>query len=97
MNIPKFALDNSKIVYFFLALLIVGGVASFGRLGKKEDSPFVIKQVVLVTQYPGATPTEVEQLITEPIEREVQTLAGVYKIKSDSVTGQLLGQVGQSN
>lgn len=87
MNIPKFALDNSKVIYFFLALLIVGGVASFGRLGKKEDSPFVIKQVVLVTQYPGATPTEVEQLITEPIEREVQTLAGVYKIKSDSYFG----------
>lgn len=87
MNIPKFALDNSKIVYFFLFFMLIGGVLSFGKLGKKEDAPFVIKQVVLVTQYPGATAQEVEKLITEPIEREVQSLAGVYKIRSDSFFG----------
>lgn len=87
MNIPKFAIENAKIVYFFLAIMLVGGVISFGRLGKKEDAPFVIKSVVLVTQYPGATPEQVEQLVTEPIEREVQTLAGVDKIKSDSYYG----------
>lgn len=87
MNLSKFAIDNSKIIYYFLAIMLIGGVLSFGKLGKKEDAPFVIKSVVLVTQYPGATPTEVEQLITEPIEREVQTLSGVYKIKSDSYFG----------
>lgn len=87
MNIPKFAIDNSKIVYFFLMIMLIGGIYSFGKLGKKEDAPFLIKSVVLVTQYPGATPSEVEQLITEPIEREVQTLSGVYKIKSDSYFG----------
>lgn len=87
MNIPKFSIENGKIVYFFLALLFIGGVFSFGGLGKKEDAPFIIKNVVIVTQYPGATPEEVEQLITEPIEREVQTLAGMYKIKSESYFG----------
>lgn len=87
MNLPKFSLDNSKIIYFFLFIMVVGGVLSFDGLEKKEDAPFVIKQVVLVTQYPGATPEEVELLITEPIEREVQSLAGVYKIKSESYFG----------
>lgn len=87
MNIPKYALDNAKIIYFFLIIMLVGGVLSFGKLGKKEDAPFVIKSVVMTTQYPGATPEQVEQLVTEPIEREVQTLAGVDKIKSDSYYG----------
>lgn len=87
MNIPKFSLDNAKVIYFFLAILIFGGVASFSRLEKKEDAPFVIKQVVLITQYPGATPQEVEQLVTEPIEREVQSMAGVWEIKSTSYFG----------
>ena len=87
MNIPKFALDNPKIFYFFFALLLIGGFLSFGGLEKKEDAPFVIKSVVLVTQYPGATPQEVEQLVTEPIEREVQSMAGVSKIKSESYFG----------
>lgn len=87
MNIPKFALDNTKIFYFFFAIMLIGGVLSFDKLGKKEDSPFVIKQVVLITQYPGATPEEVEMLVTEPIEREVQSMAGVDKIKSESSFG----------
>ena len=43
MNLAKYSLDNTKIVYFFLAVLLIGGVFSFGRLGKKEDAPFVIK------------------------------------------------------
>ena len=54
---------------------------------KKEDSPFVIKQAVLVTQYPGATPQEVEKLITEPIEREIQSMSDVFQIKSESYFG----------
>lgn len=87
MNLPKFSLDNSKIVYFFLAIMLIGGVWSFGKLGKKEDAPFVIKQVVLVTQYPGATPQEVSQLISEPIERELQTLIGVKEVESESFFG----------
>ena len=87
MNIPKFSLDNSRVIYFFLLIMLVGGILSFDKLEKKEDAPFVIKQVVLMTSYPGATPNEVERLITEPIEREIQTMAGVYKIKSDSYFG----------
>lgn len=87
MNLTKYSFENPKIIYFFLALLLVGGVLSFQSLGKKEDAPFVIKTVVLVTQYPGATPEEVEELITEPIEREVQSLRRVTKIKSESYYG----------
>ena len=60
MNIPKYSLENQKIIYFFLAVMLIGGIYSFFKLPKKEDSPFVIKQAVLVTQYPGATPQEVE-------------------------------------
>ncbi|MGL5772820.1 MAG: efflux RND transporter permease subunit, partial [Bacteroidales bacterium] len=87
MNLAQFSIKNQKIIYFFLAILLIGGVSAFDKLGKKEDSPFVIKQCVILTQYPGATPQEVEQLITEPIEREIQSMRRVYKIKSDSYYG----------
>ena len=59
MNIPKYSLENRKVIYFFLAILLIGGVISFFKLPKKEDAPFVIKTAVLVTQYPGANPHEV--------------------------------------
>lgn len=87
MNIPKYSLENKKIIYFFLAVMLIGGIYSFFKLPKKEDAPFVIKQAVLVTQYPGATPFEVEKLITEPIEREIQSMSDVFQIKSESYFG----------
>ena len=87
MNIPKYSLENQKIIYFFLAVMLIGGLYSFFKLPKKEDSPFVIKQAVLVTQYPGATPQEVEKLVTEPIEREIQAMSDVFQIKSESYFG----------
>lgn len=87
MNIPKYSLENQKIIYFFLVVMLIGGIYSFFKLPKKEDSPFVIKQAVLVTQYPGATPQEVEKLVTEPIEREIQAMSDVFQIKSESYFG----------
>ena len=87
MNLPRYSLDNAKVIYFFLALLLVGGLISFGQLGKKEDSPFVIKSASIVTRYPGATPEEVEKLVTEPIGREIQSMRRVYKITSESYYG----------
>lgn len=87
MNLAKYSLDNPKVIYFFLAVLMIGGILSFTNLGKKEDAPFVIKSAVITTRYPGASPTEVEQLVTEPIAREIQSMSGVYKIKSESMYG----------
>ena len=87
MNLPEYSLQNKKIIYFCLAIMLIVGIYSFFKLPKKEDSPFVIKQAVLVTQYPGATPQEVEKLITEPIEREIQSMSDVFQIKSESYFG----------
>ena len=43
MNLPRYSLDNPKVIWFFLAVLFIGGLVAFGHLGKKEDAPFVIK------------------------------------------------------
>ncbi len=87
MNLPKYSLEHKRVIYFFLTVVLIGGILSFFKLPKKEDSPFVIKTAVLVTQYPGATPQEVEELVTEPIEREIQSMSEVKKIKSESRFG----------
>jgi len=87
MNLPEYSIRNAKVVWFFLAILLVGGIAGFFTLGKKEDSVFVIKSASLICSYPGASPAEVEQLISEPIEREVQSMRDVYKITSESYYG----------
>ena len=87
MSLPEYSLKNRKVVWFFLFILVAGGALGFVTLGKKEDSVFVIKSASLVCSYPGATPLEVEQLVTEPIEREVQSMRLVHKITSESYYG----------
>ena len=75
------------MIWFFLFVLLTGGALGFATLGKKEDSAFVIKIASMVCSYPGATPQQVEELVTEPIEREVQSMRRVHKITSESYYG----------
>ena len=87
MSIADYALRHRSVVWFVLMLSIVGGVWAFVKMGKKEDSTFIIKSAVISCEYPGATPFEVEQLITEPIGRELQAMRKVKKITSESYYG----------
>ncbi|MFR9533988.1 MAG: efflux RND transporter permease subunit [Rikenellaceae bacterium] len=87
MSIPALAIKNRNLTWFLLALFLFGGVVGFLNLGKKEDSTFVIKSASVMCLYPGATPLEVEQFITEPLEREIQSMRNIYKVTSESTYG----------
>lgn len=87
MSLSEFSLRRSAVVYFVLLLFVVGGVWSFIGMGKKEDSTFVLKTAVVTCDYAGATPFEVEQLISEPVSRELQSMRRVKKITSESYYG----------
>ena len=87
MSITDFSLRHRSVVWFVLWLFVVGGVWAFVKMGKKEDSTFVLKSAVVTCQYPGAAPFEVEQLITEPIGRELQSMRKVKKLTSESYYG----------
>ncbi len=87
MSLSQYSLNNKPIIYFFLSLFTIGGIIAFDRLPKKEDAPFVMKQSVLVCQYPGSTAAEVEQLITTVIEREIQTMPNVRRVRGESYAG----------
>ena len=86
-NISKLSVANRAIVWFFLALILLGGAYSFDSLGKKEDSTFKIKSAVVICPYKGATPDQVEALVVEPLERELRTLREVRKITSEAHFG----------
>ena len=67
MNLPA-CLRNRAVTYFAAVLLFIGGIVSFLGLGQLEDPEFTIKNALIITTYPGASPTEVEQEITDRIE-----------------------------
>ena len=87
MTLTQLSLQRRSVVWFILMLFMVGGVWSFTQMGKKEDSTFVLKSAVVTCSYAGATPFEVEQLISEPISRELQAMRRVKKITSESYYG----------
>ncbi len=87
MNLAGYALKNKQVIYYFLILTVLGGIFSFEHLGKREDSPFVIKQIIFMTYYPGATAQQVSEQVTEIIEREIQSHPLVDFIKSESRPG----------
>ena len=80
MNISRYSISRPSVITFFIVVMLIGGVYAFWKLGKREDSTFTIKSAVVVSPYPGATPEEVENLVTEPLERKIRTLSAVYKI-----------------
>lgn len=87
MQISEYSIQHRTVVWFVLVAALVGGVWSFAKMGKKEDSTFVLKSAVVTCNYPGATPFEVEELISEPIARELQAMRKIKKITSESYYG----------
>ena len=87
MNLPDYAVKHKAVILFAMLLLTLGGLWSYAHLGKLEDPEFTIKTALVVTQYPGASPAEVEQQVTEVIERAVQKLGGLDHVRSISKAG----------
>lgn len=87
MNISRYSILRPSVILFFLAVMLVGGIYSFEALGKREDSTFVIKSAIVICPYSGATPEEVENLVSKPLERGLRTLSAVHKITSESHYG----------
>ena len=87
MNIAELCIRKKTITLVFTALLVVGGVISYGNLPRLEDPEFTIKDAVVVTPYPGATAQEVEEEVTDIVEKAVQQLGQLKWVKSKSERG----------
>jgi len=87
MNLARAALNNRATTNFAAILLALGGLLSFLTLGQLEDPEFSIKNANIVTLYPGASPQEVEEEVTNKIELELQEIPEIKHIESTSQAG----------
>ena len=69
MNITEFAIKNRTFTYFIAFMLFAGGIATYIKLGRLEDPDFTVKVAAVITEYPGASPEEVELEVTDRIEK----------------------------
>ncbi len=86
-NLSEWALKHQPLVLFMVILLGVIGILSYGKLGQSEDPPFTFKIMTVRTIWPGATAHEVEQQITDKIEKRLEELPHLY-IRSYSRPGE---------
>lgn len=86
-TLAKFFLKNRALSWLLLALILLGGVVAYEGMGKLEDAPFTIKQAVVTTTYPGASPLEVQQQVTDVLEEAIQSLGELYYLKTENRAG----------
>ncbi|VGO12900.1 Cobalt-zinc-cadmium resistance protein CzcA [Pontiella desulfatans] len=87
MNPASFALRKRTVMVVMTIMLIAAGFLSYQKLGRLENPDFTIKTALVVTQYPGASPTEVEEEVTDPIEVAIQSMSQLKEVYSTSMEG----------
>jgi multidrug efflux pump subunit AcrB len=87
MSLAQIAIEKKYVTYFVVGLLVFAGTGAFFTLGQLEDPEFTVKTAVVVTQYPGASPQEVELEVTDRIEKAIQEMPEVYNMYSISRAG----------
>jgi multidrug efflux pump len=89
-NLSAWALEHPSMVLYLIIVITIGGVLSFLNLGRAEDPDFTLKIMIVRTLWPGATAREVEQELTERIEKKLQETANLDILKSASRAGESL-------
>ena len=83
----KYFLKNKAVTWLLLVLILAGGLFSYAKMGKLEDAPFTIKQALVLTPYPGASPSEVQFQVTDVLEEAIQSLGELYYLKTENRAG----------
>ncbi|EHU4838138.1 efflux RND transporter permease subunit VmeI [Vibrio parahaemolyticus] len=86
-GIAAYFIRNRVISWMVSLIFLIGGIAAFFGLGRLEDPAFTIKDAMVVTSYPGATPQQVEEEVTYPLEKAIQQLTYVDEVNSISNRG----------
>jgi multidrug efflux pump subunit AcrB len=90
MNFKEFkpsswAIDNKISVYVLTAFITIAGIMSYNSLPKESFPDIVVPTIYVNTVYVGNSPTNIENLVTKPIEKQLKSISGVKKLNSTSL------------
>ncbi|HXA47199.1 MAG TPA: efflux RND transporter permease subunit, partial [Burkholderiaceae bacterium] len=89
-NLSRWALEHIPLTRYLIAVLLIGGILSYGRLGQDEDPPFTFRAMVISASWPGATSLQMAEQVTDKLEKKLQETPYVDKIRSYSKPGETL-------
>ncbi|MEO1335591.1 MAG: efflux RND transporter permease subunit, partial [Myxococcota bacterium] len=87
-DITRWTLEKRVVAGAVFALFALAGTITYFQLPRAEDPGFIVRQAVIVTEFPGASAERVEELVTDPLEEGLQKLVGLDFINSISQAGQ---------
>jgi multidrug efflux pump subunit AcrB len=87
MNLTQFSIEKNRITFTVLATIILMGVILYQSLPRDSMPPYTVRVATVVSQFPGASPERVEQLVTDKIEKVSQELPELKKVTSTSRSG----------
>lgn len=73
-NLSALAVRERSVTLFLIVLVTIAGIYAFFGLGRAEDPPFTVKQMTVITVWPGATAQEIQDQVAEPLEKRLQEL-----------------------
>ena len=87
MFLPRVAIKNAQFTFTIVILLVLVGIVSYFHMPRSEDPQFDIPITLLEIIYPGASPTDIETLVVDPLEEEFAEIEGIKKIESQIKNG----------
>ncbi len=87
MNLTKIAIENNRVTIMLLLVVMGMGTVAYQNLSRDAMPPYTVRICNVVTQFPGASPERVEELITDKIEKVAQELSQLKTVSSESRTG----------
>ena len=86
-NLTQISLNNRDLVWYFIAVVFIGGIFFYNRLGRMEDPEFTIREMVVTAAWPGATAEQMQLQVTDKLEQTLQDTPGLDYIESYSRPG----------
>lgn len=87
-NLSELAIKNRTLVWYFIIVIAIAGVFSYMKLGRMEDPAYTVRQMVVTAAWPGATARQMEEQVTDKIEKKLQDTPNLDYLKSYSRPGQ---------
>jgi len=81
----SWSIDNKTAIYVITAIITLAGIFSYIKLPKEKFPDVVIPTIYVTTIYPGAAPSDIENLVSKPLEKQIKSISGVKKLTSNSV------------
>ena len=85
LGFTNWCVENRTAIYIFTAIITLGGLLVYNNLPKEQFPDIKVPQIIVTTTYFGTAPADIENTINKPIEKQIKSISGVKRVKSNAL------------